>query len=148
RETHPIMFHHMLKGQRNGAHLVVVDPRRTPSARFANDHVALAVGSDIALANALAHVIIAEGLEHSWFIENSTTGYAEFRASVAETTPEWAERETGVPAERIRRMARRYARADRAIICWTLGITEHHNAVDNVRALINLALLTGHVGRY
>jgi predicted molibdopterin-dependent oxidoreductase YjgC len=148
RETHPIMFHHMLKGQRNGAHLVVIDPRRTPTARWADEHLPLAVGSDIALANALAHVIAAEGLEHSWFIANSTRGYPEFRASIAATTPEWAARETGIPAEQIRRVARRLARADRAIICWTLGITEHHNAVDNVHSLINLALLTGHVGRY
>ena len=147
RETHPIMFQHMLKGQRNGAHLVVVDPRRTASARWAQEHAALRVGSDIALANAIAHVVIAEGLQHAWFVDNSTRGYAEFRASVAASTPEWAERETGVPAEQIRRIARRYATADRAIICWTLGITEHHNAVDNVHALINLALLTGHVGR-
>jgi formate dehydrogenase major subunit len=147
RETHPIMFQHMLKGQRNGAHLVVVDPRRTASARWANEHLALRVGSDIALANAMAHVIIAEGLQHAWFIENSTRGYDDLRRSVAETTPEWAERETGVPADQIRRTARRYATAERAIICWTLGITEHHNAVDNVHALINLALLTGHVGR-
>ena len=137
RETHPIMFQHMLKGQRNGAHLVVVDPRRTASAQWANEHLALHVGSDIALANAIAHVVIAEGLEHGWFVQNSTRGFAEFRASVASTTPEWAERETGVPAEQIRRIARRYATADRAIICWTLGITEHHNAVDNVHALIN-----------
>ena len=64
RETHPIMFQHMLKGQRNGAHLVVVDPRRTASARWANEHAALHVGSDIALANAVAHVIIAERLQH------------------------------------------------------------------------------------
>ena len=77
------MFQHMLKGQRNGAHLVVVDPRRTASARWANEHVALRVGSDIALANAIAHVVIAEGLQHAWFIDNSTRGYEEFRASVA-----------------------------------------------------------------
>ena len=147
RETHPIMFQHMLKGQRNGAYLVVVDPRRTATARWAAEHVALRVGSDIALANAMAHVVIAEGLQHAWFIENSTRDYGEFRAAVTHTTPEWAERECGVPAEQIRRIARRYATADRAIICWTLGITEHHNAVDNVHALINLALLTGHVGR-
>ena len=56
--------------------------------------------------------------------------------------------QTGVPAEVIRELAHAYARADRAIMCWTLGITEHHNAVDNVLSLINLALLTGHVGRY
>src|SRR5262249_35526145 len=63
-------------------------------------------------------------------------------------TLEYAERITGVPAALIRELALAYARADRAEICWTLGITEHHNAVDNVLAIINLALLTGHVGRY
>ncbi|MGZ6271779.1 MAG: molybdopterin oxidoreductase family protein, partial [Candidatus Limnocylindrales bacterium] len=61
---------------------------------------------------------------------------------------EYAQRETGVPAELIREVAHAYATAERAMICWTLGITEHHNAVDNVLALINLALLTGHVGKY
>jgi len=63
-------------------------------------------------------------------------------------TLDYAERETGVPADLIRELAHAYAAADKAMICWTLGITEHHNAVDNVLALINLALLTGHVGRY
>ena len=69
-------------------------------------------------------------------------------ACVEKYTLDYAERETGVPAALIRELAHAYARADRAMICWTLGITEHHNAVDNVLALINLALLTGHVGRY
>ena len=63
-------------------------------------------------------------------------------------TLEYAERETGVPAEAIRELAHAFAKAPRAMICWTLGITEHHNAVDNVLALIALVLLTGHVGRY
>src|SRR5690606_33153407 len=63
-------------------------------------------------------------------------------------TLDWAEAESGVPAAAIREMAHAFARAPRAMICWTLGITEHHNAVDNVLSLINLALLTGHVGRY
>src|SRR5204863_286316 len=71
-----------------------------------------------------------------------------YRECVEKYTPERAERETGVPAEVIREAAHTYARAERAQICWTLGITEHHNAVDNVLALINLALLTGHVGCY
>jgi anaerobic selenocysteine-containing dehydrogenase len=69
-------------------------------------------------------------------------------AGVERYTLTYAERETGVPAGVIRDLAHAYARADRAMLCWTLGITEHHNAVDNVLALINLALLTGHVGRY
>ena len=80
--------------------------------------------------------------------ERATTGFDAYRESVERYTLEYAERETGVPAAVIREAAHTYGRADRAIICWTLGITEHHNAVDNVFALINLALLTGHVGRF
>jgi formate dehydrogenase major subunit len=71
-----------------------------------------------------------------------------YAAAVKPYTPERAERDTGVAADLIRRLAHDYARADRPQICWTLGITEHHNAADNVFALINLSLLTGHVGRY
>jgi predicted molibdopterin-dependent oxidoreductase YjgC len=148
RETHPIFFHHVLKGIRNGAKLYVVDPRRTSSAQWADTWLGLDVGSDIALANAMAREIIASGLENRAFIENATSGFEAYRDGVEPYTLEYAERETGVPAAVIRDLAHAYARADRAQICWTLGITEHHNAVDNVLALINLALLTGHVGRY
>ena len=148
RETHPIYFHHVLKGIHNGARLFVVDPRRTSSARWAVRHLPLHVGSDVALANAVAREILAAGLENRSFIENATSGFEDFRRHVEPYTLESAAAVTGVPAEVIHEMAHAYARADRAQICWTLGITEHHNAVDNVRALINLALLTGHVGRY
>jgi predicted molibdopterin-dependent oxidoreductase YjgC len=149
RETHPIFFHHVLKGIRtNGARLYVVDPRRTSSAAWAAGHLPLAVGTDIALANAVAREILAAGLANMSFIEHATSGFAEFQASVEPWTLDRAAATTGVPAAAIRELAHAYARADRAVICWTLGITEHHNAVDNVLALINLGLLTGHVGRY
>jgi predicted molibdopterin-dependent oxidoreductase YjgC len=148
RETHPIFFHHLLKGLRNGAELYVVDPRRTSSARWANLWLGIDVGSDISLANAVGHEIISAGLANEKFIQHSTSNFEAYKAHVEEYTLERAEHETGVPAEAIRKMAHAYARAPRAQICWTLGITEHHNAVDNVVALINLALLTGHVGRY
>ncbi len=148
RETHPIFFHHLLKGVRKGARLFVVDPRRTSSARWADVWLGLDVGSDIALANAVGREIIAAGLENRRFIERATTGFDEYRKAVQPYSLEYAEKITGVPAEVIRQLAHSYARADRAQLCWTLGITEHHNAVDNVFALINLALLTGHVGRY
>jgi len=131
-----------------GARLYAIDPRRTTSAEWADGWLGLDVGSDIALANAMAREIIAAGLHHREFIERSTSGFEAYRAAVEPCTLEYAERETGVPAELIRETAHAYAKADRAMICWTLGITEHHNAVDNVLALINLALLTGHVGRY
>ena len=148
RETHPIFFHHVLKGVHRGARLYVVDPRRTSSADWAVGHLPLHVGTDIALANAVAREILAAGLENRSFVDHATSGFAEFRASVEPWTLEQAEAVTGVPAAAIRELAHAYARADRAVICWTLGITEHHNAVDNVLALINLGLLTGHVGRY
>ena len=148
RETHPIFFHRVLKALRNGARLIVVDPRRTVTAQWADVWMGLNVGSDIALSNAMAHEILKRGLEHRSFIERATSGFDEYRASVERYTPELAEGMTGVPAEIIRQVAFEYASAKRAIICWTLGITEHHDAVDNVFALINLALLTGHVGRY
>ena len=82
------------------------------------------------------------------FVDRATTGFEEYRATVEPYTLERGEEITGVPAATIRELAHAYARADRAQICWTLGITEHHNAADYVFALINLALLTGHVGRY
>ena len=132
----------------NGAELYVVDPRRTSSAQWANLWLGLDVGSDISLANAMGREIIAAGLANEKFIRHATSNFEAYKAHVEKYTLERAERETGVPAEAIRKTAHAYARAPRAQLCWTLGITEHHNAVDNVVALINLALLTGHVGRY
>ena len=148
RETHPIVFHHLVKGVRRGAKLYVIDPRRTSSAAWADGWLGLEVGSDIALANAIGREILVAGLANETFIAQATAGFEAYRAGVEAYTLEYAERETGVPASLIRELAHTYAKADRAMICWTLGITEHHNAVDNVVALINLALLTGHVGRY
>jgi formate dehydrogenase major subunit len=138
----------VLKGVRNGAKLYVVDPRRTSSAEWADVWLGLDVGSDISLANAMGREIIVAGLANEEFIKHAASGFDAYRACVEKYTLERAARETGVPAEVIRQTAHAYAKAERAQICWTLGITEHHNAVDNVLALINLALLTGHVGRY
>ncbi len=146
-EAHPIIFHHIMKGVHNGAELIVVDPRKTITAQKAQEHLQIAIGSDIALANAMAHVIIRDGLYHKEFVEKATAGFEEYAQSVKEWTPQKASTIAGVSAERIESLAHRYAAAPSAIIGWTLGITEHHNAVDNVLALINLALLCGQVGR-
>ena len=147
REAHPIFFHHVLKGIRNGARLFVVDPRRTSTAQWADTHLPLRVGTDIELAHTIAREILHAGLVHDTFVGNATLDFEAFRAHVEPWTLERGEAATGVPAELIRKLAHAYARADRAQLCWTIGITEHHNAVDNVLSLINLALLTGHVGR-
>jgi predicted molibdopterin-dependent oxidoreductase YjgC len=138
----------VLKAVRCGAKLYVVDPRHTGTAQWSDIWLGLNVGTDIALANAMAHEIIERGLDNREFIARATSGFEAYRTCVARYTPERAETITGVPADVIGEVARAYATAKRAVICWTLGITEHHNAVDNVFSLINLALLTGHVGRY
>jgi predicted molibdopterin-dependent oxidoreductase YjgC len=148
RETHPIFFHHLLRGVPPRARPSAVDPRRTSSAEWADVWLGLDVGSDIALANAIGREIIVAGLANIEFIERATADFEAYKAKVETYTLEYAEHETGVPAGAIHELAHAYASAPRALICWTLGITEHHNAVDNVLALINLALLTGHVGRY
>jgi len=148
RESHPIIFHHILKGIRRGARLYVVDPRRTSTAQWADLWLGVRPGTDIALANAIGREIIAAGLVNEAFVARATEGFEAYRAGVERYTLDHAEQVTGVPAAAIREVAHAYARADRAMICWTLGITEHHNAVDNVLSLISLALLTGHVGRW
>jgi predicted molibdopterin-dependent oxidoreductase YjgC len=148
RAAHPIFFHHVLKAIHDGARLIVVDPRRTESAEWADLWLGIDVGTDIALSNTIAREIIESDLQHHAFVEGGTVGFEEYRASVQDWTLERGAAVTGVPADVIREVAHAYATADRALVCWTLGITEHHNAVDNVLSLINLGLLTGHVGRY
>ncbi|MFE9294591.1 molybdopterin oxidoreductase family protein [Streptomyces niveus] len=148
RFAHPIFFQHVLKGIRNGARMYAVDPRRTSTAEWAESWMGLNVGTDIPLAHAVGREIIHAGLHNKAFIEQATTGFDEYAAEVEPWTLTVAEKVTGVPAAAIRDLAHAYARAERAQLCWTLGITEHHNGTDNVRALINLSLLTGHVGRF
>ncbi|MGX1668375.1 molybdopterin oxidoreductase family protein [Streptomyces sp. NPDC055400] len=148
RFAHPIFFQHVLKGIRNGARMYAVDPRRTSTAEWAESWLGLNVGTDIPLAHAVGREIIHAGLHNKAFIERATTGFDEYAELIEPWTLSLAEKVTGVPADAVRDLAHAYATAERAQLCWTLGITEHHNGTDNVRALINLSLLTGHVGRY
>ena len=109
----------------NGARLYAVDPRRTSSAEWADGWLGLDVGSDIALANAIGARDHRRGLENREFIERATVDFDAYKAKVETYTLEYAERETGVPAEAIRELAHAFAKAPRAMICWTLG---HHRA--------------------
>ncbi|MCT9083396.1 molybdopterin oxidoreductase family protein [Streptomyces fulvoviolaceus] len=148
RSTHPVFFQHVLKGIHHGARMYAVDPRRTSTAEWAESWLGLDVGTDIPMAHAIGREIIHAGLANETFIERATSGFEEYKALVEPWTLSLAERVTGVPAAAIRELAHAYARAERAQLCWSLGVIEHHNGTDNVRALIDLALLTGHVGRY
>jgi len=146
-EAHPIVGLEMKKALRKGCTFVVADPRRIWFAQHAKLYLPVRPGSDNWLLNAMAHVIIAEGLENKEFIKTRTEGFEELKTFVKDVTPEKAWEYTGIPAEDIRQAARLYARSEKSAIFYTLGITEHTCGTDNVRTIANLALLTGHIGK-
>ncbi len=146
-ENHPVAATFMKQAAKRGTALIVIDPRKTELHRRARYSIQFKPGTDVALLNAMMHVIIAEGLANEQFIAERTEGYEQLRETVAPYTPEVAEKITGVPADMIRAIARAYGKADRAMIFWGMGISQHTTGTDNARCLIGLALLTGHVGR-
>jgi predicted molibdopterin-dependent oxidoreductase YjgC len=145
-EAHPVLALRMKKAVRNGATLVVADPRKIWLTKLAKRHLQLRPGTDVWLVNALMHVIVREGLENRDYIDELTEGFDAVREVVARYTPEEAERVTGVPAEWIEETAREYASERHAAVFYTLGITEHACAIDNIWSLSNLVLMTGHLG--
>jgi predicted molibdopterin-dependent oxidoreductase YjgC len=136
----------MKKAARKGATLVVADPRKIWLTKLAKRHLQLRPGSDVWLLNAMMNVILREGLQNDEYIREHTEGFEAVADVVANYTPEEAERVTGVPAADIVATAREYAREKHAAIFYTLGITEHACAVDNIWSLSNLVLMTGHLG--
>lgn len=147
-ETHPIISIQMKAAiEKNGAKLIVVDPRRIEMVNYATLWLAERPGSDVAVFSGLAHVILAEGLYNKSFIDNRTENFKIFKKSMEKFTPEYVEYITGVEKEKIIQAARMYATAKRGAIYWALGISQSTHGTDNAHSLINLALLTGHVGR-
>ena len=146
-EAHPIIAMEMKRAVRRGARLAVSDPRKIWLTEIADWHLQIRPGTDVWLLNAMAHVIVAEELYDREFIEQNTEAFESVRDTVLRYSPEEAETVTGVPAEMIREVARAYATTPKAGIYYTLGITEHTTGTDNVYALSNLVLMTGHLGK-
>ncbi len=148
KENHPIVALRMIKAVKKGAKLIIADPRRVPLVRFAEIWLQHRPGTDVALLNAMMHVIIAENLVNCDFIDTHTEGFdEEFRNNIAECGPEGAAQITGVPRDLIVRAARIYAKGSRAGIYYTMGITQHSHGTDNVLSIANLALMTGNLGK-
>jgi formate dehydrogenase major subunit/formate dehydrogenase alpha subunit len=145
-EAHPVLALRMKKAVRKGATLVVADPRKIWLTKIAKRHLQLRPGTDVWLVNAMMHVILREGLQDDDYIREFTEDFDAVRDVVARYTPEEAEKVTGVPAADIAATAREYASERHAAIFYTLGITEHACAVDNIWSLSNLVLMTGHLG--
>ncbi|HSR24222.1 MAG TPA: molybdopterin-dependent oxidoreductase, partial [Candidatus Eisenbacteria bacterium] len=146
-EQHPLIGSRILNAVRRGATLLVTDNRRIRLAHHADLHLRQRNGSDVALLNAMAHVVIAEKLADTGFIAARCENFDAFATAVAAWTPERAAAVTGLTAEEIVAAARLFAAASNAVIVYAMGITQHSHGVDNVRAVANLALLTGNLGR-
>ncbi len=133
--------------KQRGVKLLLIDPRQTRLSLFAHLWLRPEVGTDVALINGLAKVIIDEGLLDEEFVARRTDNFEAFDESLKKYTLEYVEKTTGVTGQEIRTAARLYAKASRAAIVYGTGITQHTTGTDGVGALANLALLTGNIGR-
>ena len=147
-EQHPIIYWRLKEAlEKRKFPLIVVDPRVTMFAQFADIHLPVKPGTDVALQNALMHVILAEGLENAEYIAENTNGIEELRAEVAKWDPTTAAAVCGIDEDHIRLVARLYAKAPAAMHIWTMGINQSTHGSDGVVGMNNLALLTGNIGR-
>jgi len=146
-EQHPLVVRYIMRAKEKVSKLIVVDPRAIPLTRFADFHLRQRPGTDVAWINGFMNVIINEGLEDRKFIEERTEGFEEMAKTVRKYTPGYVENVTGIPKEDLIEAARTYAKADRASIVYSMGITQHTTGVNNVRSCANLAMLTGNVGK-
>jgi formate dehydrogenase major subunit len=148
-ENHPVAATFLKNAAARGAKLIVMDPRghNQGLARYASHTLQFKPGRDVALLNAMLNVIVAEGMVDIQYVQAHTEGYEALKDKVKDFSPEKMEPITGIPAATIREVARLYARSERSIIFWGMGISQHTHGTDNARCLIALALVTGQVGR-
>ncbi len=146
-ESHPVVGARIKQAHRRGVPLIVIDPRRTELARLADLHLQLRPGTNVALLNAMGHVLVKEGLLDRSFIAARAEGLDDWLKTVSDCTPEAAEAITGVPAHLIALAARRYGTSGASLCCHGLGVTEHRWGSHGVIALCNLALATGNIGK-
>ena len=145
-EAHPVAATFLKNAVQDGAELILVDPRKHRLAEYANIHVPIAVGSDIAFLNGLMHVLVREQLYDKAFVENHTNGFDELKEKVQDYPPERAAEICGIPSETIEKVARRLASVKPVMLCYTLGITEHTCGRNNVVSTANLQMLLGNMG--
>lgn len=146
-ENHPVAATFIKNAAKNGKTLIVIDPRRNGLSRLAKYHLQFKPDTDVALLNGIMHVVIEEDLVAHDFVAQRTEGYETLREHVADFSPETVAPLCGIPAQTIREVARLYAGAKSSIILWGMGISQHSHGTDNARALISLALISGHIGR-
>jgi formate dehydrogenase major subunit len=145
--NHPVAATWMKNAARNGAKLVVMDPRKSDLTRLAYRHLQFKPDTDVAMLNAMMHVIVHEGLADRAFIESRTMGFEELKKNLVGYSPDEMAPVCGIPAETLREVARLYATSKASMILWGMGVSQHVHGTDNARCLIALSLLTGQIGR-
>ena len=146
-QNHPVAATFFKNAAKAGKKLIVMDPRGQDISRYATHTLKFKPGQDVALLNAMIHTIIEEDLTDQQYIQANTHGFEELKQGVSKFSPEDMEEVCGIPAAQIRDVARMYATAERSIIFWGMGISQHVHGTDNARCLIALSMITGHVGR-
>lgn len=145
--NHPVAATFFKQAAKNGTQIIILDPRGQALERYATKVLRFQPGTDVALFNALLHVIVTEELYNASFIAQHTEGFEVLKQHVLATTPEAMSPICGIAPEDIRAVARLYANADKAMIFWGMGVSQHTHGTDNARCLISLALACGHTGR-
>ena len=146
-ENHPVAATYFKQFAKRGGKLIVMDPRGIELGRYATHKIQFRPGSDVAMLNAIMHVIAEENLFDAQYVDAFTEGWEEFRAHLKDYPPERMAEFCGVDAESLRQVARVFATSSASMIFWGMGISQHIHGTDNARCLISLALMCGHVGR-
>jgi formate dehydrogenase major subunit len=145
--NHPVAATFIKNAAEAGADLIVLDPRGNGLSRYATHNLQFKPGADVALLNAIMHVIVTEGLYNVDYIKRMTEGFEDLKTHLRDFSPAMMEQHTGIEAETVRSVARAYATADKAMIFWGMGVSQHIHGTDNARCLISLALMCGQIGR-
>ncbi|MEM9795867.1 MAG: formate dehydrogenase subunit alpha [Pseudomonadota bacterium] len=146
-QNHPVAATYFKQAAKRGAKLMIFDPRRQGMMRLASHPVIFEPGRDVPMLNAMIHTIIEEGLYDRQYVQAHTDGFEALREKVRDFSPEAMAELCGVEAPYLRELARTFATAERAIIFWGMGVSQHVHGTDNARCLIALSLITGQVGR-
>jgi formate dehydrogenase alpha subunit len=144
---HPLVASRIIRAKKKGATLIVIDPRKIPLTEYADLFIQVKPGTNVALINGMIHVLIEKGLIDDVFIRERTEGFEELRKKIKEYPAERVSEITGVTREILEKSALVYGSADKAMIFYAMGITQHITGTDNVKSVANLAMVTGNIGR-
>lgn len=145
--SHPLIATRLFRAKKNGAKIIVADPRKIHITEIADIHVQQKMGTDVALLNGIMHVILENNWHDQPYIDEQTENFDACRKVIENFTPEQAQDICGVPADKIREIAELYATSEKSSIIYCMGITQHTTGVDNVKSLANLVMITGNLGR-